>query len=253
MTFSYGSEMDTVRVGQDVSARDVLVYRRLIRNSFKFFKNACKGNWRESEDQSVKLPDFTFECFDTYHMWLLSGRLYSRQADECEAMAGENIDPDDNQGYDRALWTEMIKLGKLSHFGHYLLDTDFIDTISDAMVQCMVELQAVKCGFPIDEGLKMMANIPESSPTRDLIFDLVAWTTSEVQMRDICVKLREHPTKVEYLDFMAGISIAMASRLTTSTLPPTSPLEGWKSPETACEYHSHTGEENHCYLKMKTI
>jgi hypothetical protein len=112
MTFSYGSEMVTVRVGQDVSARDVLVYRRLIRNSSKFFKNACKGNWRESEDQSVKLPDFTFECFDTYHMWLLSGRLYSRQAGECEAMAGENIDPDDNQGYDRALLTEMIKLAE---------------------------------------------------------------------------------------------------------------------------------------------
>jgi hypothetical protein len=253
MTFSYGSEMVTVRVGQDVSARDVLVYKRLIRNSSAFFKNAFKGSLRTSEDQSVKLPDFTFECFDTYHMWLLSGRLYSRQADKREVLVGQNVDPDYNQGYDQALWTEMTKLGKLSHLGHYLLDTDFIDTISDAMVQCMIELQAIKCGFPIDEGLRMMANIPKSSPTRDLIFDFVAWTTSEVQMRDICVELRQHPTRVEYLDFMAGISIAMASRLTTSTPPPTSPLEGWKSPETACKYHSHRGEEKCCYLEMKTI
>jgi hypothetical protein len=248
MTFRYYSDEITIEVGLGKYARDFTICKDLICETSDFIENALKKNWRSSEDQVVKLPDFSSEDFEIYHVWVLSGRLYSRDGDKWHAESLDLDKPESLQEYKESLWSEMVKLGKLSHLGHYLLDSYFTDTVSDAMVQCMVELQAGKCAFPSADGPDMIAKLPESSPTRKLIFDLVAWTTDEAEMRDICAALREHSTVEEHLDFMTGVSVAMASIRTPSTPNPTSPLDAWDLLDTAmsCKYHSH-GKEKGCY------
>jgi hypothetical protein len=248
MTFRFGPEMVTIRVGLGDNTHIFPVYENVICKSSKFIQNALKGDCRDAEYRMVQLPEFPSDDFEVYHVWLLTGRLHSKDGDTF-------YDPDGSaqavKMYETSLWWEMAKLGNLSHLGHYLLDTDFTDAVSDAMIQCMIELQTLKRAFPVEKGPSMIAKLPEASPTRTLIFELVAWTTSEAQMQQICDQQREHPTEKQYLDFMIGVSMALASRFTSPT-PTMSPLEGWKSPGTVCKYHSH-GEEKACYLKTKMI
>jgi hypothetical protein len=245
--------MVTIQVDQGYTKRNFHVYKNLISAKSEFINNALKGDWRESKDRLVELPEFSSEDFEVYHVWLLTGRLHCRDGDKDYADQCLDLDkPEDLKDYEGSLWWEMDKLGNLSDLGHYLLDTDFTDTVSDAMIQCMIELHAEKCPFPVAKGPDMIAKLPESSPTRKLIFDLVAWTTDEAQMRRISADLRANPTEEENLGFMIGVSMAMTSKLTSSTPPPSSPLESWKSPETACKYHSH-GKGNFCYIVMKSI
>jgi hypothetical protein len=248
MMFRYGPETITIRVGEGRYTRDFLVYSDLISWTSEFINKALKGDWQESEERLVKLPDFSPEVFQVYHVWVLSGRLHSRNGDKdfADVYLDLNV-PKDLENYEGSLWWEMEMLSNLSHLGHYLLDTEFTDTVSDAIVQCTIELQVGKCAFPVAKGPGMIAKIPESSPTRALIFDLVAWTTDESQMRGICADLRKNCTEEDHLDFMTGIAIAMASRLTSSTPPPMSPLEAWESPDEACKYHSHVKKEEGCY------
>jgi hypothetical protein len=125
MKFSLGERMVTIRVSEGGDTLHVPVYEDLICRSSKLIKDAVEGDQWESDDYLIDLPEFTSDLFKTYHMWLLTGRLHSRDRFEEATEANYNPDnPDDLNAYGDGLWYEMNRLGDLSHLGHHLLDGD---------------------------------------------------------------------------------------------------------------------------------
>jgi hypothetical protein len=193
-----------------------------------------RGPWLETQERLITLPDFNHDTFSVYHQWLLSGRLHSK------------YDPADIavQGLVRtnateyiALYKEILFLQDLSYLGHYLLDTNFTDTVSDALLQCTVDLQSFNTTFPMLYGNKFYQKIPEGSPTRQLVADLVVWTARLPDYTEMTRLGQQHDP-----DLVIDTLKALAARFFVQT-PGNSPLRDW---ETSCKYHCH-GKEKPCY------
>ena len=236
--------MITIRTGKDNSQRDFTIYEKVIRASSEFFDNALKGPWRESTERVVELPEFAGMHFAMYHRWVLTGQLCSMTdlVDPLPAATSKRHE----QTY--RLYREVLVLKSLTHLGHYLRDTNFTDTVNDALLQCTTELQSHGVAFPNSYGLVFYKVIPEGSPTRLLIADLVAWTTCAKGMRGLRNHRDARFDKDEHADFIMDVLESVTNRFMSAT-PSTSPLEGW---ETSCKYHSH-GDDKPCYRnKTKT-
>jgi len=245
----FGTQMITVRVGKDNQTQDFAIYETLIRKSSTFVDNALKGSWRESTDRVVTLPEFDCMYFGIYHQWLLTGKLHSKMdpkvLDESYRRYKEmNSDAIFNPE-EYALLNELVYLEMLSHLGHYLLDTNFMDTVSDAMIQIAKEFRSHGCIFSRPTASFIYDVIPEGSPTRSLVADLVAWTATWQQIRLLRVdrtgeKVESHP------DFISDVLQALALK----HISPQTSISPLLMDETSCKYHSH-GDEKPCYRKKK--
>jgi hypothetical protein len=210
----------TVKVG--VLGVDFAVYEGAVRNSSQFFAKALKGPWREAQDRLVTLPSVRPQHFKIYYQWVLTGRLHSRP--EQDSAAG----------------MELMLLSSLAGLGHYLMDTSFIDIVSDALLQMAAESRSGRLLLlPLGSSFYKMS--PAGSSTRSVIADLSAWYLSfdDIEIMKAAFdksELAEHP------DFVMDLLHAMAAKF----LGPRaghSPLEGW---ETSYKYHSH-GDKKPCY------
>jgi len=196
-----------VRVGKGASVADFVIHEKMIRRSSEFSNKALSGSWREAQDQVVHLPEYWATDFDIYHRWLLEGRLYSQTPDPSGPMV--------------ALMSELLVLQPLSDLGHFLQDTDFLDTISDAILQCAKELKAMYGCIPINYGSDFFKFTPESSRIRVLVADLVVWTETKDVFKDLKQE-DNHP------DFVMALLNAMASKF-QSDGSAMSPLDSRKS------------------------
>jgi hypothetical protein len=231
-----GTKMVTIRVGPPGETHDFAVYEKLIRNSSAFMDAALKEPWKESASRVVCLPDFRNETFDIYHLWLLSGKLHSRK----ERTNDSNTKvPPPSLSY---LNGEVIALRKLSHLGHYLLDTDFTDVVCDALLQCCHDLASIRYQFPVTIAPSFYKDIPNGSPIRSLIVDVIAWTTTHSGVARL-----EHIHRDDvHPDFTMDLLLAVTKRF-MSLGTSTSPLQ---EPKLSCKYHSH-GDEKECYRKKE--
>jgi hypothetical protein len=228
--------MVTIRVGPPGETHDFAVYEKLIRNSSAFMDAALKEPWKESASRVVCLPDFRNETFDIYHLWLLSGKLHSRKERQNDSNTKVSLP---SLSY---LKDEVITLQKLSHLGHYLLDTDFTDTVCDALFHVCRDFQSTGMVFPISSAQGFYKVIPQGSPIRSLIADVIAWTTthSHIDLLKCYYSLDAHPDLV--MDLLHAMSKRFLSPGTS-----TSPL---REPKLSCKYHSH-GDEKECYRKKE--
>jgi hypothetical protein len=230
--------MITVRVGpgdDDDNIRDFTVYETLIRESSDFVDNALRGPWLESQNRLVTLPATCSQTFDIYHQWLLTEKLHSKSSPGLQYWTREIAN-----SLPFEYFHEVVVLMELSVLGHYLHDTSFTDTVSDALLQCTAELPKLGASFPVTFGSSVFEEVPEGAPVRSLVVNLIAWTNSGRQIIDLHRKEsgNHHP------DFVMELLRAVAKRF-MSEAPGTSPLEGW---ETSCKYHSHR-DEKPCYRK----
>lgn len=241
--------MITIRVDESKDQQDFVIYEKLIRKSSTFIDNELNKPWRGSTSRVVALPEFTYTTFGVYHLWLHTGQLHSRcDPTEVAGWYRQHIEsmPEPKVSLEAcALSSEIINLELLSRLAHYLLDTDFMDTVNDAIIQCVLELDMGREWFSLfRHGPEIYKVVPEGSPTRSLLVDLIAWTADSPQI----AKLREGPLspqdKEVHAEFTMDVLQVIASRFLSKT-PSTSPLEGW---QTSCKYHSH-GDEKPCYRK----
>jgi len=195
-----------------------------IRASSEFVDAAMRGPWQESQQRSISLPDFDKQDFGIYLHWLLTGVVHTRQRN------------------DHALSTllhEAVRLPELFDLGHYLLDTDFRDALSDVLVQCASEVKRVPYPFPPEYGTRFYRKVPSGSPIRKLVADLIAWTLNEQELESLAAgKLTKEP------DLLLDVLLAVGGRYITRP-PRNSPFDGWK---TSCKYHCY-GDEKTCYRK----
>jgi len=215
--------MITMKIGRGGQAV-FMVPEDSIRASSEFVDAAMRGPWQESQERSISLPDFDKQDFGIYFHWLLSGVIHTRQR---------------NDHAPSALFYEIVKLPGLFDLGHYLVDTDFRDALSDVLVQCASELKRVPYSFPPEYGRWFYKKVPSGSPTRKLVADLIAWTLNEQELGSLAAgKLTKEP------ELLLDVLLAVGGRYITRP-PRNSPFDGWK---TSCKYHCH-GDEKTCYRK----
>jgi hypothetical protein len=229
----FGDEMVRIRAGCSDQMRDFFVYEKLIRNSSVFMDNALKEPWKESTERTVCLPDFGSDTFDIYHIWLLTGKIHSRRKWFLSYNISDMV----------ALYGEISQLQKLSHLGHYLIDTAFMDTVCDAILQCCREIESHEARFTITQDLSFYRVLPPGSPTRSMLANVVAQSTSFEKLNNLkpVYGNRPHP------DLLMDILHAVAERF----LSPRTSISPLQEPENSCKYHSH-GEETVCYRKKET-
>jgi hypothetical protein len=193
-------------VGKGASVVDFVIHEKSIRNSSEFFKNALHGSWREAQDKAVHLPEFCATEFDVYHRWLLEGKLYSRKA------TAASVNKQSRSTTIQGLWLELLEIAPLSDLGHDLLDTNFMDTLSDAILQCTKELKFDSAYFPLGYGSRFFNTIPEGSCIRSLVADSVVWTSSNYELTHLDQGLH-HP------DFIMAMYKAAVSKLYSQVQP----------------------------------
>ncbi|KAI4934684.1 hypothetical protein J4E85_002542 [Alternaria conjuncta] len=215
--------MITVKVDYDCKTV-FMVPEDSIRASSEFVDAAMRGPWQESQQRSISLPEFGKQTFGVYFHWLLTGVVHSRQ--RCDYQLS-------------ALFNELLRLPALFDLGHYLLDTNFRDAVSDSLMQCASEIKRNPFPFPLDYASDFYKNVPSGSPTRKLVADLIAWTMDEHELHVLATgKVTMEP------DLLLDILLAVGGRYITRP-PSNSPFDGWK---TSCKYHCH-GDEKPCYRK----
>lgn len=220
---SANGNMITVKVGE--ADQDVFMLPEdCLRASSEFIDAAMRGPWKESQERMVSLPDFDRKTFAVYLQWLLTGVVHSRQ---------RNDDPLS------ALLQELVKLPELFNLGHYLLDTDFRDALNDSLIQCVSELQRNSVVFPPSYGSKFYQNVPDGSPTRKLITDIIVWVMGGAGLRAL-------PAERDAMEpeLIMDLLLAVTGRY-VSLKPDKYPFNKW---QTSCKYHCH-GDEKPCYRK----
>jgi hypothetical protein len=208
----------TVKVG--VEGVEFAVHEGAIRQSSKFFDNALKGLWRESQTRCISLASVKPLHFKIYYQWVLTGQLHSRQEQ------------------DSAVLVELTLLPFLAGLGHYLMDASFIDIVSDALLQTVAESRAART-LLLHLGASFYILSPAGSTTRSVVADLSAWYSTFDDIKNMKARFDKG---VDRSDFIMDLLHAMAAKF----LGPRaghSPLEGWK---TSCKYHSH-GDKKPCY------
>jgi hypothetical protein len=135
---------------------------------------------------------------------------------------------------------EFMLLPRLAGLGHYLMDTSFIDTVSDALLQTVTELPTAPL-LLLHFGSSFYRMSPAGSSTRSIVADVSAWRSSLIDIKRLKTMF-DKSEGAEHPDFIMDLLHAMAARFLGPGAEP-SPLEGW---ETSCKYHSH-GDKKPCY------
>jgi len=224
---SANENMITFKIGPNGDAVFMVPEGR-IRASSEFADAAMRGPWQESQERVIALPEFDKKTFGTYLQWLLTGVVHTKAG--CA---------DGNKSIEARLYSEILRLPNLSVLGHYLLDTDFRDSINDALIECTADLHRNGSKFPASYGPDFYDKTPDQSPIRKLVVDLVVW-----DMREFHVLRLKTDRDTMHPDYIMDLLLAVSSRLVSGT-PGKSPLDGW---DTSCKYHCH-GDEKPCYRK----
>ncbi|KAI4704423.1 hypothetical protein J4E81_001489 [Alternaria sp. BMP 2799] len=211
--------MITVKVGEAI----FMVSEHAIRASSEFVDATMKGP-RQSKERTISLPECDRGAFGIYHRWLLTGVIHNRQRADDQLSA---------------LQLELLKLPRLFKLSQYLLDTDFQDALSDSLLQCTSALESKKSQFPPSYGSKYYQNVPDGSPIRQLVADLIAWTMGKRQLQFI-VGRKDKMDPDLAMNILQTVGETYISRGSGK-----SPLHRW---ENSCKYHCH-GNEKTCYRK----
>jgi hypothetical protein len=110
----------------------------------------------------------------------------------------------------------------------------------DAILQCCKDLDSIGSQLPIAYGSRFYKVLPRGSRTRSLLADLVAWTTTSLEVD----RLKQNRSELLHSSFLMDVLQAMTRRFMSSGTS-ISPL---KEADPSCKYHSHSRREL-CYRK----
>jgi hypothetical protein len=145
------------------------VHERLLRASTSFFDKAMAGDWKESQQRTICLPDEEPRIFSLYAHWLYWGTL--------PVVGDETGAPGD---------PEYVDLVKAYVLGDKILDSKFQDTAIDAIVEKSksVGTDGVR-RYPNGWAIKYaFNNTNESAPIRKLLADMYAYRANSAWLQD---------------------------------------------------------------------
>lgn len=222
---SLGTRTVAVRTGKESKHEDFTVHETLIKKTSEFMRATLNGEWKESKDRLIKLPDVEPANFRLYVQWLYTERLHT-------------ITPGDPTSLGSAIAEEIKELYLLVDLyilGNYILDNTFMDTVSDAIVRWSQQMGSFRSRAAVWAHGPAYKKLPATSPLRRLLPDIAAWALNEVDIHNsLHYKPEDHDP-----DFLRDIVRAMATRIYSKGKPPLATSKG------TCHYHCH-GEEP-CY------
>jgi hypothetical protein len=221
---SFGDQTIIVRV-RTLFTSDFVVYEELVRNASPFIEKTLK-RLEEQAERIVRLPGIRAETFDIFHLWLLTGRLYSKE----KAEAGDELT--------FLLRDELLRLSRLTHLAHHLRYVSITDTVCDAILQCLQDLTPREYTNLVFYGAVIYSIIPKDLPAKALIVDTVAWTAQCSELES----LKHEQASKSNQEYIADVLHVVGIRF----LKPDSTTSPLAEPETCCRYHNH-GTGKRCY------
>ncbi|GME65788.1 Btb poz domain containing protein [Neofusicoccum parvum] len=148
----------TVLVGEDKKA--FFVHRKLICEFSSFFRAACNGPWKESEEGIVTLPEDGPEEFGIYLKWLYTNELIDKNA------STEN----DAHG-------NPYQIGRPNTLARAYVIGDKIQDIlfKNAAIGALIQQISTTKSYPTGLAQYVYENTPEKSPLRRLLVDFYAY------------------------------------------------------------------------------
>ncbi|KAI4655937.1 hypothetical protein J4E93_000653 [Alternaria ventricosa] len=88
------SQFITIIVGEDPDQRQFLIHKTYICERSEFFRRAMNGNWTESKERIVRLPEDDPAAFEVYINLVYTGLLLTKNTDEkrTEDTIGDELD-----------------------------------------------------------------------------------------------------------------------------------------------------------------
>ena len=204
-------------MGQEDHIKRFSLHKSLAVRESAFFEKAFSKEWKESEENEVRLPDHEPEHFKVFLQWLYTRRIFSSQA--MVIACNECID-------------EWDLLANAWALGAYLQATDFQDTVADAILE-----KALQGGGSMHSIHKIIyANSVAGSPIRKLVVDIAVWRW-DVTM------LEAQGNNAAWSDFFRDLSIAMLKTRESTAES--------KAVKASCEHHEHRPQGGACYKTMQ--
>jgi hypothetical protein len=182
-----------------------------------FFDTALKKEWKEGQEQDVKLPETEVEIFEIYVKWLYTGRVFlAKEGDVISSGKGSNEWP---------RWYFCYALGD------FLQDCDFKDACIDTCIEAMCDMAKIPTGLS-----KWI--YPYSTPTsahRRFVVDTFVNCRNRATWTDDVYNPAEFLT-----DVVKPIGPKLKLGLECE------PVDEYLDPNYTCKYHDH-GPEKPCY------
>lgn len=172
----FTGECIVVITGLDDDFTRYLVHEDILCATSDFFKNAMKGQWKESTEKLINLPNEESEIFAIYVHWIYSRTLPTR-VDEPAAAGNE----------------EYLKLAKAYGLADRLQDQLFKNAVIDAFLDKTSTVASDgNAWWPVGPVIRCIYdNTPESSKGRTLLVDIYTnyavkdWLTEGAQRKDL--------------------------------------------------------------------
>ena len=168
-----GGAVVEISVGEGGDARSFWIYKDLICFRSPFFENALSHNWKESEDNVIRLPEDEPEIFDLYVQVLFTGKIPVG-----EVMSIDESEKDEANSEDEAVKQaslEYIRLGKLYVFAEKLQDVTTKNLTVTAFVEALSLRRLGMRHFPNSDVITLIYNgTPKPCPIRELLVDIYA-------------------------------------------------------------------------------
>lgn len=139
----------------ETETEEFSVHEQLVCTSSDFFKGALNHGFKESSDRVIPLSEFKPESFKIYLQWLYTGGIFTRQPDSAKEIASQ----------------ENCRLFEAYIMGEYLCDTNFQDTIMDALLDKWLNEDKYAVSFLL---ARVAQETSETSQLRRLLIDVIA-------------------------------------------------------------------------------
>ncbi|KAL1622565.1 hypothetical protein SLS56_008743 [Neofusicoccum ribis] len=165
----------TISVAVGGQTEPFLIHQDILCASSPFFRNACNGGWKESEEGFVTLPCHSPEAFEVYTQWLYSGKMF----------VDEHKDDYESMDWDIFIGAYLL--------GDKLLDVDFRNTLIDLAIRIEVYYGII----PHNHAKAAYSGLPVSDPYRRLYVDMHTWEIASSWYSDVNNKnATDAPTEV---------------------------------------------------------
>lgn len=193
------------------------LHQNLASKESAFIKAALRGEWKESKEKVIRLPEHEPEHFQLFSHWIYDHAIFSAQE------GGEK----DALGIDK----EWDRLARAWVLGSYLQALDFKDAVVGAIIEKATH--NLDCRQYIHEII--YSNSHFGAPIRRLLADIASWRWNRF---DMCAQ----SSRLRHSDFFYDLSMALMHRH-DSPDSATAPMRL----RDACSYHEHGLHESECY------
>lgn len=219
--FDFLTEL-TVLVGE--SEQKFVLHKSLVCKSSEFFQASVSVQWKEGQENTIRLPDCTPQTFSTYIGWLYTNEVDFLEEDE------KNLPWVENDG---TPLTQTLKLTKRAidcyQLGDMVLDTGFSNAVMDELIKICEKCSTVPSYESIDYAWQ---KVPHGSKMIELMGNFYS---TEMDVKEFDKMLPKLPAEFVFMVARAGIRDKLCDYRMRQPIR-----------KLRCHYHQHRSLEETC-------